>query len=241
MDATAVVEVFDPGGDSGVDLVAYGEGTPVVVLGFECGPKGFGHGVLSAHLGLPHRHGSFHGAQVDPVLGAAQVGEIRDPHPVQATVIPLAGAVILMGHGTASAAPGQTRARVQACETLAAHRRGNRSRSSVTHRPTTDSPSPKSRATDVIVDPVSNTKDGASRRYSGVKRRREPTTGTSRSAGTRTRLTKCQQHQPKPTRCDGRARSTPPRGVSLVASLAFEELNRGRRTLPETCEATLHS
>ena len=39
MDAAAVVEVFDPGGDPGVDLVAGGEGTPVVVLGFEGGPK----------------------------------------------------------------------------------------------------------------------------------------------------------------------------------------------------------
>ena len=46
MDAAAVVEVFDPGGDPGVDLVAGGEGTPVVVLGFEGGPKGFGHGVI---------------------------------------------------------------------------------------------------------------------------------------------------------------------------------------------------
>ena len=53
-----------------------------------------------------------HGAQVDPALGAAQVGEIRDPHPVQATLIPLAGAVILMGHWTPSAAPGRARARV---------------------------------------------------------------------------------------------------------------------------------
>ena len=42
MDAAAVVEVFDPGGDPGVDLVAGGEGTPVVVLGFEGGPKGLG-------------------------------------------------------------------------------------------------------------------------------------------------------------------------------------------------------
>ena len=62
--AAAVVEVFDPGGDSGVDLVAGGEGTPVVVLGCEGGPKGFGHGVIPAHSGLPHRHGSFHGAHV---------------------------------------------------------------------------------------------------------------------------------------------------------------------------------
>ena len=74
-----------------------------------------------------------------------------------------------------------------------------RSRSSLTHRPTTDSPSPQPRATDAIVDPVSNTKDATSRRYSGVKRRRVPITGTSLSAGTHTRLTKCQQHQPKPT------------------------------------------
>ena len=56
-----------------------------------------------------------HGAQVDPALGAAQVGEIRDPHPVQATVIPLAGAVILMDHWNPSAAPGRAWTRVQAC------------------------------------------------------------------------------------------------------------------------------
>ena len=67
-----------------------------------------------------------HGAQVDPALGAPQVGEIRDPHPVQGTVVPLAGAVILMGHRPAPAAPGWARVRVQACETLAAHRRGDR-------------------------------------------------------------------------------------------------------------------
>ena len=72
------------------------------------------------------------------------------------------------------------------------------SRSSLTHRPTTDSPSPQSRATDAIEDPVSNTKDATSRRYSGVKRRRVPITGTSLSAGTHTRLTKCQQHKPNP-------------------------------------------
>lgn len=45
----------------------------------------------------------------------------------------------------------------------------HRPRSSVTHRSTTDSPSPQSRATDAIVDPVSNTKDATSRRYSGEK------------------------------------------------------------------------
>ena len=35
MDAAAAVEVFDPGGDPGVDLVAGGEGAPVVVIGCE--------------------------------------------------------------------------------------------------------------------------------------------------------------------------------------------------------------
>ena len=39
-----------------------------------------------------------HGTQVDPALGAPQVGQIRDPHPIQGTLVPLAGAVILMGH-----------------------------------------------------------------------------------------------------------------------------------------------
>lgn len=70
-----------------------------------------------------------HGAQVDPALGAAQVGKIRDPHPVQTTLAPLAGAVVLMGHWTPSAAPaalGWAWVRVQACEALAAHRRGDR-------------------------------------------------------------------------------------------------------------------
>ena len=74
-----------------------------------------------------------------------------------------------------------------------------RSRSSLTHRPTTDSPSPQSRATDAIEDPVSNTRHATSRRYSGVKRRREPITGTSLAAGTHTRFTKCQQHKPNPS------------------------------------------
>ena len=174
VDSAAVVEVFDPGGDPGVNLVAGGEGTPVVVLGFEGGPKGFGHGVIPAHSGLPHRHGSLHGAhvggqllggelcspisvehdptgeaatggsgyvergddqvgalllthgvsehsarmriahgaQVDPALRAPQVGKVRDPHAVQGTLIPLAGAVVLMSHRTAPAALGQARARM---------------------------------------------------------------------------------------------------------------------------------
>ena len=67
-----------------------------------------------------------HGAQVDPALGAAQVGKVRDPHPVQGTLIPLAGAVILMGHRPAPAAPRWAWVRVQACQALAAHRRGDR-------------------------------------------------------------------------------------------------------------------
>ena len=46
MDAAAVVEVFDPGGDPGVDLVAGGEGAPVLVLGCEGAPQRLGHGVI---------------------------------------------------------------------------------------------------------------------------------------------------------------------------------------------------
>ena len=67
-----------------------------------------------------------HGTQVDPALGAARVGQIRDPHPIQGTLIPLAGAVILMGHRAPPAAPHRARVRIQARETLAAHRRGDR-------------------------------------------------------------------------------------------------------------------
>ena len=48
------------------------------------------------------------------------------------------------------------------------------SRSILTHRPITVSPSPTSRATDAIDDPVSNTRVATSRRYSCVKRRRVP-------------------------------------------------------------------
>ena len=51
---------------------------------------------------------------------------VCDPHPLQATLIPLVGAVIIMGHRSSSAAPGRARVRVQACEALAAHRRGDR-------------------------------------------------------------------------------------------------------------------
>ena len=80
VDAAAVVEVFDRGGDLGVDLVAGGEGTPVVVLGCEGGLQGLGHGVIPAHLGLSHRHGSFHRAHVgSQFLG----GELCSPISVQ--------------------------------------------------------------------------------------------------------------------------------------------------------------
>ena len=154
VDSAVVVGVFDPGGDPGVDLVAGGDGTPVVVLGCEGGPQGFGHGVIPAHLGLPHRHGSFrgahvggqllggelcspisvehdgalllahgvsqdstrvriaHGAQVDSALRAPQVGEIRDPHAVSRVLVPLAGAVVLMGHWTPPTALAVMRARM---------------------------------------------------------------------------------------------------------------------------------
>ena len=64
----------------GVDLVAGGEGVPVVVLGFEGGPKGFGHGIIPAHSGLPHRHGSFHGAHVG---GQLLGGELCSPISVE--------------------------------------------------------------------------------------------------------------------------------------------------------------
>ena len=57
VDAAAVVEVFDPGGDPGVDLVAYGEGAPVVVLGCEGGPQGFGHPPSSPRAARTHRGG----------------------------------------------------------------------------------------------------------------------------------------------------------------------------------------
>ena len=67
-----------------------------------------------------------HGAQVDPALGAAQVGKVRDPHPIQGALIPLARAAVLMGHRTPPAAPSWARVRVQAREALAAHRRGDR-------------------------------------------------------------------------------------------------------------------
>ena len=57
VDAGVVVEVFDPGGDPGVDLVAGGEGTPVVVLGCEGGPQGFGHPLSTRRAARAHRGG----------------------------------------------------------------------------------------------------------------------------------------------------------------------------------------
>ena len=49
-----------------------------------------------------------------------------------------------------------------------------------------------------LKSPISNTRPATSRRYSDVKRRRVPITGTSLSADTRTHLTKYQQHHPNP-------------------------------------------
>ena len=80
MDAAALAEVFDPGGNPGVDLVAGSEGTPVVVLGFEGGPKGFGHGVIPAHSDPPHRHGFLDGAHVG---GQFLGGELCSPISVE--------------------------------------------------------------------------------------------------------------------------------------------------------------
>ena len=57
-----------------------------------------------------------HGAQVDPALGAPQVGKVRDPHPVQGALVPLAGAVVLMGH---RARAGRAGLGVGACSGLA--------------------------------------------------------------------------------------------------------------------------
>ena len=55
-----------------------------------------------------------------------RAGKVRDPHAVQGALVPLAGAVILMGHRIPPAAPGRAWVRIQACQALAAHRRGDR-------------------------------------------------------------------------------------------------------------------
>ena len=51
MDAAVVVEVFDPGGDSGVDLVAGGEGTPGHVQVFQM--DGVGISIIGRPRPLP--------------------------------------------------------------------------------------------------------------------------------------------------------------------------------------------
>ena len=58
VDAAAFAEVFDPGGDPGVDLVAGGASAPVVVLACEGDPQGFGRGVVPARPGPAHRDSS---------------------------------------------------------------------------------------------------------------------------------------------------------------------------------------
>ena len=62
-----------------------------------------------------------HGAQVDPTLRVTQVGKVRDPHPIQGTLIPLVVAVVLMGHWGPTNAPDPARARVESCQAQAAH------------------------------------------------------------------------------------------------------------------------
>ena len=57
VDAAGVVEVFDPGGDPGVDLVAGGKGTPVAVLGCEGGPQGFSHPLSSRRVARAQSRG----------------------------------------------------------------------------------------------------------------------------------------------------------------------------------------
>lgn len=114
-----------------------------------------------------------------------------------------------------------------------------RSRSGVTHRPATDSPSRTSWATDAIEDPVSDTRAATSRRYSGVKRRRERIPGTSLSAGTHTRFTKYQQHQPKPTQGlvtpikleNGIEFTISDTGQDFVAKLSSQYFNDYKRAL----------
>ena len=81
--------------------------------------------------------------------------EVRDPHPVQATVIRLAGAVVLMGHRAPPAAPGRARVRVQACQAQTVHRRGDRPHTHIhtrTHQSMADARSPI-RATRHLVFP----------------------------------------------------------------------------------------
>lgn len=141
--AAAVVEVFDPGGDPGADLVAGGEGTPVVVLGCEGGPQGFSHGVIPTHCVLPHRHGSFHGAHVggqflgselrspismghDPCREGASGGGDHVQHGNDQVDALLLAHCSAQDSTRVQAAPGRMPVHVQACEALTAHRRGDR-------------------------------------------------------------------------------------------------------------------
>ena len=73
VDAAGVVGVFDPGGDPGVDLVAYGEDAPVVVLGCEGGPQGFSHPPSSRRVARAHRGGKrlVVGSAMTEILGVA--------------------------------------------------------------------------------------------------------------------------------------------------------------------------
>lgn len=82
MGASAVVDILEPDGDPTADLFTGGEGTPVVVLDCESGPKGFNHGISPAHSGLPHRHGPLVGAHVGSRLIG---GELRSPISMQTT------------------------------------------------------------------------------------------------------------------------------------------------------------
>ena len=125
VDAAAVVEVFDPGGDPSVDLVAGGEGTPVVVLGCEGDPQGLSQGVIPAHSDLPHRHGSCHGAHVggqflggelcSPIsMGHDPCGKAPRVAAAMSSVVMTRAHVVLLAHGI-SRTP-------RACASRTAHR-----------------------------------------------------------------------------------------------------------------------
>lgn len=61
-----------------------------------------------------------HGAQVDPAVRAAQVGKVRDPHAVSRALVPLVGAVVLMGH---RGRPPRLAGRGRACKLVRPRRR----------------------------------------------------------------------------------------------------------------------
>jgi len=82
------------------------------------------------------------------------------------------------------------------------------SRSNVTHRPTTDSPSPQSRDTDAICRPRIQHQ---TRNITTILRRITTTSSHTRHLIFRrqhTRLTKCQQHQPEPSSSSRTSTST---------------------------------